>query len=942
MNYTRVCLFLGVTLAACGGDGGGDGPPAGDTGVAVGGGSGGGGSAAGGSSGGGSSGGGTSSGGSGGTTGGSAGGSTGGSTGGVATGGGGGGPTGGGGVIEPSCNETCASSGDGECDDGGPGAAFAVCPLGSDCGDCGPRDGAGGGGGTGGGGGGAGGQGGAGGEPGPCEGVECPVPAPRCEGNVSIFVGGEGTCNVLTGRCEYPPELTDPCDLFGFACVEGSCVDLCADAPPCPPPEPSCDGRDRMRYAGPGFCGPETGECDYSRVAVREPCADGLLCDDGRCVEPCGGRACAPNPPHCEGAVAVAELGDGVCSEVTGRCDYAAVTTRDDCGARGQVCEGGACVPDDIIAPRPGDLVVTEMMLDTLPGEPQWLELYNTSPRRLDTDGLTVMGPDAGALGPDQPPFIAPQSYLVVGLGLWAPWLQPGPPGMVSAADFSLPVRRGTVTVAFNGVTIDELRFDAIASAGRNGASLQLDRDFDVGDDTNLWGAWCASVTAYDGRQQGTPGEPNESCDARVSVVPIAALHDVNHPDHPRLGERLGVRNVVVTGTDGRARLWVQELGAGPGDGVMAYNPQYDYSQVHPGDRVDIDGVINFYRGLDEIVATRIEVTGAGDEPEPLVVPAATLLDPVQAEPYEGLLVRVERVAVTDENPDAPQDFNEFAVGDGLRVDDIMYAVSRPLPIGTTFRSLTGVLTFTFGHHKLLPRGPGDLDDRRPPGPMPTDLEIRFFDVSPNPATVPIGTPARWTNNDRAAHTITSGRPGDLDAGSRFDSGPLRTGETFEAIMRWPGPQPYHCRSHPDEGVAWQLDVQATCEQACDALVDCLDQRIGAEDYCIGAQAWLGNDPMVAGACRAHCVEGEALPLTCEPPDPTTEALCASPMCFRLVDARFFGTCVAFDSGVGDERYQLCERIRPEFWTCLGEATAGSLDANALCAAGPGCEALLF
>jgi hypothetical protein len=99
---------------------------------------------------------------------------------------------------------------------------------------------------------------------------------------------------------------------------------------------------------------------------------------------------------------------------------------------------------------------------------------------------------------------------------------------------------------------------------------------------------------------------------------------------------------------------------------------------------------------------------------------------------------------------------------------------------------------------------------------------------------------------------------------------------------------------------------------------------------------------MVAGACRAHCVEGEALPLTCDPPDPTTESICASPLCFRLVDTRFFGNCVAFDSGVGDDRYRLCERLRPEFWTCLGEATAGSLDEAAVCAAGPGCEALMF
>lgn len=37
------------------------------------------------------------------------------------------------------CTNTCGSANDGECDDGGPGAQYAVCALGTDCADCGPR-----------------------------------------------------------------------------------------------------------------------------------------------------------------------------------------------------------------------------------------------------------------------------------------------------------------------------------------------------------------------------------------------------------------------------------------------------------------------------------------------------------------------------------------------------------------------------------------------------------------------------------------------------------------------------------------------------------------------------------------------------------------------------------------------------------------------------------
>ena len=52
-------------------------------------------------------------------------------------GGGGDGP---GPVGNQVCSDSCQFAGDGECDDGGPGAMYADCDFGSDCTDCGPRD----------------------------------------------------------------------------------------------------------------------------------------------------------------------------------------------------------------------------------------------------------------------------------------------------------------------------------------------------------------------------------------------------------------------------------------------------------------------------------------------------------------------------------------------------------------------------------------------------------------------------------------------------------------------------------------------------------------------------------------------------------------------------------------------------------------------------------
>ncbi|MCB9958782.1 MAG: DUF418 domain-containing protein [Rhodospirillaceae bacterium] len=38
------------------------------------------------------------------------------------------------------CSDTCGSSHDSECDDGGPESLYAICALGTDCSDCGPRE----------------------------------------------------------------------------------------------------------------------------------------------------------------------------------------------------------------------------------------------------------------------------------------------------------------------------------------------------------------------------------------------------------------------------------------------------------------------------------------------------------------------------------------------------------------------------------------------------------------------------------------------------------------------------------------------------------------------------------------------------------------------------------------------------------------------------------
>jgi plastocyanin len=66
----------------------------------------------------------------------------------------------------------------------------------------------------------------------------------------------------------------------------------------------------------------------------------------------------------------------------------------------------------------------------------------------------------------------------------------------------------------------------------------------------------------------------------------------------------------------------------------------------------------------------------------------------------------------------------------------------------------------------------------------PNSLEIRVHDT------------VSWSNNDTAAHTVSSGNPKD-GKNDIFDSGLFMTGNTFAHTFDDPGTFPYFCMVHP-------------------------------------------------------------------------------------------------------------------------------------------------
>lgn len=77
-----------------------------------------------------------------------------------------------------------------------------------------------------------------------------------------------------------------------------------------------------------------------------------------------------------------------------------------------------------------------------------------------------------------------------------------------------------------------------------------------------------------------------------------------------------------------------------------------------------------------------------------------------------------------------------------------------------------------------------------------TEVSIKDFAFTPPSLTIPPGTTVRWTHNDAAPHTVTSGTPDGAKKGEAFRSSTLMTGGTFTFTFMSEGVFPYFCEIH--------------------------------------------------------------------------------------------------------------------------------------------------
>ena len=207
-------------------------------------------------------------------------------------------------------------------------------------------------------------------------------------------------------------------------------------------------------------------------------------------------------------------------------------------------------------------------------------------------------------------------------------------------------------------------------------------------------------------------------CGSTIDVS-IYQIQNPDHPEHVPSGTPVTVSGVIVTAVVpgiGAHGFWVEEPTGGAWSGIYVFDlldlaPQ----DLAVGDELTIRGKVTDFYGLTELsLLTSVVRTAQGlDVPAPVVVePCDIATGGALGEIYEGVLVRMEDVEVTD--PDLG--YGEYELDGCLRVDDML--IDYEVILGEEFAWIAGIHHYYYDY-KIEPRS---LDDILPAPPC-ADLD---------------------------------------------------------------------------------------------------------------------------------------------------------------------------------------------------------------------------
>jgi len=237
-------------------------------------------------------------------------------------------------------------------------------------------------------------------------------------------------------------------------------------------------------------------------------------------------------------------------------------------------------------------------------------------------------------------------------------------------------------------------------------------------------------------------------------------------------GYRVPLTGVVTADTSDcttsfALRIYIQN-GQGPWSGIQVGTRGTNGSQIRgfqKGQLVTVNGLIWDDTGTPTFNVTRIDsttsiqiISSGNPLPAPEIVQTNTIGTSgngvVAKEQWESVLLRYNTVTVINENADFPSNFGEMFVSDGggdtrVELEDgrhDYHNLSDPTRLyyvktGSTFDALQGILYYSFGNYKLVPRNNNDFIGYNPvsvedEGTIPTEYSLSQNYPNPfNPST---------------------------------------------------------------------------------------------------------------------------------------------------------------------------------------------------------------
>lgn len=214
--------------------------------------------------------------------------------------------------------------------------------------------------------------------------------------------------------------------------------------------------------------------------------------------------------------------------------------------------------------------------------------------------------------------------------------------------------------------------------------------------------------------------------------------------------------------TVGGVYPWYMQAGNTPWSGIWIVGDSTMYG-LHRGDSISVTGRVEEWASFSQRVTTRITgihspVVLATGRPVPAAVAKATSVfgssvasGNLNAEPYEGMLVRFTNPKVTNLNPYF-SDATWYEINDGsgavwvhrdgrnsytnIAADTLTHPTWKALKVNDKISTLTGIIHFSVNRYKLVPRTDADFGTITGIAPVPgqtTPVAYALLQNYPNP-----------------------------------------------------------------------------------------------------------------------------------------------------------------------------------------------------------------